>query len=142
MTIGLANFGGNEKEGVVVFTLQPCLWGRYFYGLGWTLSFTGKALNAICFSGGVRLLFGSGMSRAFSPFKHVHGADVYTDAVSSAAFPVNSHCCSVDSKFCRRLHGSPDIVTLMLIRNFSILREVCVYWHGNFTYAYIKRLEY
>lgn len=95
-----------------------------FYGLGWALCFACQALYALAFSGWIGFLFRSWMSRRVCPFKQRYRANLYAYAISSADFPINRHVGSMYTKSFRRLNRSPNVMTLMLTSNRSVLFEV------------------
>ena len=107
-----------------------CCWlAGYFDGLGRTLRFAGKALDAVFFSCWIRLFLRSRMSRCFRPFENCYRANLDTDAVACADVPVNCNVCSVYAKFFRRLNWTPNVVSLMLGYDFAFLFEVWIYRH-------------
>jgi len=113
--------------------MQDALWsdspllGGDLYSLHWTLGFTSEALYAVGFSGWVRLLLGSWMSGCVGPVEKGYGADFYADAVSFADIPINPHTRSVYSEFLGRFNRPPNIVTIVLIDNLSLLLKIRIY---------------
>jgi len=91
------------------------------------LGFTSEALYAVGFPGWVRLLLGSWMSGCVRPVEKAYGADFYADAVSFADIPVNAHPRSMYPEFLGRFHRPPNIVTIVLIDNLSLLLKIRIY---------------
>jgi len=103
------------------------LLGGDLYGLDGTLSLTSKALYAVGFSGWVRLLLRSRMPRGVRPVEKAHRADFYADAVSFADIPINAYTRPMYPEFLGRFNWPPNIVTIMLIDNLSLLLEIRIY---------------
>jgi len=123
--------GKSKKKELLCYGFSPVLRWSDFYGLSWTLNFACKTLYAVFFSGWIRLLLGSRMTKSICPVKNAYRANLYANAVSCANLPVNCNVCSMNAKFRGRLHWSPDVMLVMLARNFSIFLEIWIYWQNN-----------
>jgi hypothetical protein len=67
------------------------------------------------------------MSRRVCPVIQRYGANVDAHAVPSAHIPVYSNVSSMYAQLLRRLHWSPDFVTVVFAYNLSVLLEIRVY---------------
>ena len=116
---------GKEQEATVCWCRR--LWLGDLYGLNRALRLACKAFYAVLLSRRVRLFGGRWMAGRFSPVEQCHRADFDADAVAAASVPVDGHVGSMYAKLRRRLNRAPDIVTLMLSDNFSLLLKITVY---------------
>jgi hypothetical protein len=67
------------------------------------------------------------MARRITPIKHCHGANVNANAVSGTNVPVDSHVGPMNAQFLGRFDRSPDIVSIVLARNFALLLKIRIY---------------
>jgi hypothetical protein len=82
------------------------------------------------------------VSFSVCPVKHGYRAHFNADPVAGADIPVNCYVVAVDAEFLRRLHRSPNVMTLMLINDGSCFLEVRVDWQNRFTLCINRELGY
>jgi len=62
-----------------------------------------------------------------TPIEQGHGANVDADSVSSANVPVDSHGGPMNAQLLRRFNRSPDIVSIVLTLDLTVLLEIRIY---------------